>query len=153
MGSVNVRHRPFAVGIVRTVDAREVIAEMSRVFVARDWAAMRTLYHPDALVYTVTGGPDPLAADEVIAELERASEDFVYSVSAASTEPLDEHAAIVTGRMRRRLPRGGLEDAAHVWLLTVNDGLIYRQVVYRDRDEAVSAYARLGLALGLGDPS
>jgi hypothetical protein len=25
--------------------------------------------------------------------------------------------------------------------------------VYRDRDEAVSAYARLGLALGLGDPS
>ena len=78
----------------------------------------------------------------------------MYSVSAASTEPLDEHAAIVTGRMRRRLPRGGLEDAAHVWLLTVNDGLIYRQVVYRDRDEAVVRLraSRAGAGTG-GDPS
>jgi hypothetical protein len=79
------------------------------------------------------------------------------SIALTQTSPSPwarvEHAAIVTGRMRRRLPRGGLEDAAHVWLLTVNDGLIYRQVVYRDRDEAVSAYARLGLALGLGDSS
>ena len=91
---------------------------MSRVFAARDWRAMRALYHPDALILTVTGGPEPLDADEVIAELERVSHDLVYSVTASATIALDEHAAIVTGRMRRRLPQEGFEEAGHVWLLT-----------------------------------
>ena len=136
---------------MRSVDAGELVAEMSRVFAARDWPAMRALYHPKALVFTVTGGPSPLAADEVIAELERASQDLVYSVRGSDPVPLDEHAAIVTGRMRRRVPRGGFEDAGHVWLLTVRDGLLYRQAVYDDPAEAVSAYERLGLTLGVSD--
>jgi hypothetical protein len=136
---------------VRIVDAQSVVDEMSRVFAARNWPAMRALYHPRALILTVTGGPRPLSADEIIAELERASDDFVYSVSSTATEPLDEHAVVITGRMRRRLPLGGLEDAPHVWLLTVQEELIYRQAVYRDRDEAADAYLRLGPGLGVND--
>jgi hypothetical protein len=59
---------------------------------------------------------------------------------------------MVTGRMRHGLPGGGFEDAAHVWLLTVREGLIYRQGVYRDPDEAAEEYERLGATLGLSDP-
>lgn len=133
------------------MNCEQVVAELSKVFASRDWSAMRALYHGDAKIVTVTGGPDPLGADAVIAELERASDDFVYLVTAADTLPIDDHAAIVTGRMRRRLPERGFEDAAHVWLLTVRDGLVYRQCVYHDASQALEAYERLGVTLGMGD--
>jgi hypothetical protein len=135
------------------VNAEDVVAELSRVFATRDWRAIRALYHPHALVFTVTGGPKALAADEVVAELERASQDFIYFVTGSDPAALDEHAAVVTGRIRRRMPEGGFEDAAHVWLLTVREGLIYRQGVYRSPEEARAAYASLGVTLGVGDPS
>lgn len=131
------------------VDAAEVIANLSRIFASGDWRALRTLYHPDALVLTVTGGPNPLTADAVVAELERASKDAVYFVQGSEPTALDEHAALVSGRLRWRLPQGGFEEAGHVWLLTVRDGLIYRQGVYGDIAAAVDAYKRLGLTLGL----
>jgi hypothetical protein len=134
------------------VDAAAVVAELSRVFTSRhrDWSAMRALYHPDALILTVTGGPEPLPADDVIAELERASQDVWYSVRGMDPVPLDEVAVVVTGRMRRRMETGGFEDAGHVWLLTVRDGLIFRQGVYSTPEEATDAYRRLGVTLGLG---
>jgi hypothetical protein len=135
--------------IVRAVDARVVIAELSRTFAARNWRAMEALYHPDALILTVTGGPEPLRAGEVIAELERASDDIWYSVSAEAPVVLDEHAVVVVGRMRRTVQRRGFEDASHVWLLTVVDGLIYRQGVFLRPEEAVDAYRSLGVSLGL----
>ena len=133
------------------VDAAEVIAQLYRVFDARarDWAAMAALYHPHALIVTVTGGPDPLPADKLIAELQRASEDTWYTVTSWKTVGVDEHAVIVSGRMRRSVPRGGFEDAAHVWLLTVSDDLIYRQGVYGSEEEAADAYRRLGVSLGI----
>jgi hypothetical protein len=141
----------FVPGIVRSVNAAEVIAELSLVFAARDWPAMRALYHPEALIFTVTGGPAPLGADEIVAELERASQDFVYFVTGSDPVALDDDAAIVTGRIRRRMPQGGFEDAAHVWLLTVRHGLIYRQGVYRDTSEAEAEYRRLGISLGVSE--
>ena len=128
-----------------------MVGELSRVFASRDWPAMRALYHPKALILTVTGGPAPLAADEVVAELERASQDLIYFVTGSDPTALDEHAAVVTGRIRRRMPEGGFEDAAHVWLLTVRDSLIYRQGVYRTREEASVDYERLGVGLGVKD--
>ena len=128
-----------------------MVGELSRVFASRDCPAMRALYHPKALILTVTGGPAPLAADEVVAELERASQDLIYFVTGSDPTALDEHAAVVTGRIRRRMPEGGFEDAAHVWLLTVRDSLIYRQGVYRTREEASVDYERLGVGLGVKD--
>jgi ketosteroid isomerase-like protein len=147
-----VVHGPDRTGIVLCVHAEDVVAELFQAFTARDWRAMRTLYHPRALIFTVTGGPAPLVASQVIGELERASKELAYSVSASETVAFDEHAVMVTGRMRRGLPGGGFEDAAHVWLLTVRDGLIYRQGVYQDPDEAAEEYERLGATLGLNDP-
>ena len=65
---------------------------------------------------------------------------------------LDEHAAIVAGRMRRRLPHEGFEEAGHVWLLTVRDDLIYRQSVHHEAEEAAAAYRAGGLTLGRRRP-
>jgi hypothetical protein len=134
------------------VDAVDVVAELFRHFTARNWREMRTLYHPSALIFTVTGGPAPLPAGEIIGELERASQDLVYSVRGDPGIPLDENAVVVTGVMRRRLPQGGFEEAGHTWLITTRDDLIYRQGVYNDVREATDAYARLGVTLGEPDP-
>ena len=128
-----------------------MLGEMSRLFTARDWTAMRALYHPDARILTVTGGPEFLGADEIVLELERASEHSTYSVKPSGQVVLDEHAAIVTGRMRRPVTPRGFEDAGHVWLITIRDGLVYRQVIYQDTEEATAAYRSLGVALGIGE--
>ena len=131
------------------MDAEDVVAELSRIFPLGDWRAIRALYHPDARILTVMGGATPLTADELVERLELASQDFVYSVNGSPPVPLDQHAVIVTGRMRRRLPQGGFEDAGHLWVLTVVDGLIYRQGVYHDQQSAIDAYHQLGISLGL----
>jgi hypothetical protein len=128
-----------------------VVEELARVFTARDWRAMRALYHPDALILTVTGGPEPLTADEIIAELERVSQDLVYTVTASAPVAIDEHAVIITGRMRRRLPQEGFEEAGHVWLLTIRDDLIYRQSVHHESEDAIAAYRAGGVTLGVDD--
>jgi hypothetical protein len=131
------------------VAAADVITELARVFERGDWAAMGRLYHPRALLATVTGGGVALSAEEVISQLELASGDFVFSVRGSRPAALDEHAAIVTGFMRRRMPTGGWEEARHVWLLTVRDDLIYRQAVYSDARSAAAAYERFGIDLGM----
>jgi ketosteroid isomerase-like protein len=131
------------------VPATDVITELARVFERGDWPAMGRLYHPQALLATVTGGGAALTAEEVIRQLELASDDFVFSVRGSQPAALDEHAAIVTGFMRRRMPTGGWGEARHVWLLTVRDDLIYRQGVYPDARSAAAAYERLGIELGM----
>jgi hypothetical protein len=131
------------------VNAEAVIHRLARVYTARDWAELRTLYHPEAAILTVTGGPSPLGAGEIVDELQRASSDLVYFVEGSPPIAVDEHAAIVTGRMRWRRPHGAYEDASHVWLFTVRDGLIYRQGVYGHEAEAIAAYERLGVELGV----
>jgi hypothetical protein len=137
------------------MDAVDVVASLARFFNPswRDWSAMRALYHPDALLQTVTGGPDPLSADDLIAELERAASGTWYSVTSQEPVVLDKHAVLMIGRMRRSVPGGGLEDAGHVWLLTVRDGLIYRQGLFGSREEAADAYLRCGVSLGMGAES
>ena len=125
------------------------MARLDAAFTARDWSAMRRLYHPDALIFTVTGGPNPFPADSVIAELERASNDAIYKVTAAPPRSLDEHAAVITGSVRWRTPSGAFEDASHTWLITVKDELVYRQAIYATPADAIAAYAELGLNLGV----
>ena len=90
-----------------------------------------------------------MPANTLIAELQRAAQDTWYTVRSWKTLAIDEHAVIVSGRMRRSVPRGGFEDAAHVWLLTVSDDLIYRQGVSGTEQEAAGAYRQLGVSLGI----
>ena len=136
------------------MNAADVMAKLAHVYRARagDWDALRALYHPDARLVTVTGGPEPLPVDGLISELQRASEDTWYSVKSTKAVVVDEHAVIFVGRMRRSVSGGGFEDAGHVWLLTVQDGLIYRQGVYGTAEEAAAAYQELGVSLGMSGP-
>jgi ketosteroid isomerase-like protein len=137
--------------VTRSRDAADVVADLHRLYTAEagDLSALREVYHPDALLVTVTGGPDPLPVDRLLAQLEQASRDTWYSVTSWKTDVVDAHAVIVSGRMRRSVPGGGFEDAGHVWLLTVSGGLIYRQGVYGTVEQAAAAYEELGISLGI----
>jgi ketosteroid isomerase-like protein len=133
------------------MNAADVVAKLERAYRARegDWSALRALYHPDARLMMVTGGPDPLTVDGLFSQLAQATQDTWYSVKTTKTLVIDEHAVVLVGRMRRSVPGGGFEDAGHVWLLTVRDGLIYRQGVYSTAEEAAAAYQVLGVSLGI----
>jgi ketosteroid isomerase-like protein len=137
------------------MSAADVVAKLQRAYRSRagDWSALRALYHPDARLAMVAGGPGPVSADDLITQLQQAAEDTWYSVTTTKTVVVDEHAVLFTGRMRRSVPGGGFEDASHVWLLTIRDGLIYRQGVYASADEAVAAYRELGVSLGMSGDS
>jgi hypothetical protein len=133
------------------VDALAVVSKLSRIFGSSDWEAMRALYHPEALLQTVTRGSEPVTPDELIAGLERASRDTWFSVQSWKNIAIDDHAVIIVGRMRRSMPSGGFEDVSHVWLLTVRDGLIYRQGVFSTADAAADTYRHFGMSLGVAD--
>ena len=136
------------------MNAADVAAKLAHAYRARagDWDGLRALYHPDARLVTVTGGPEPLPVDGLISELQRAADDTWYSVKSTKAEVVDEHAVLFVGRMRRSVAGGGFEDAGHVWLITVQDGLIYRQGVYGTPEEATAAYRELGVTLGMSGP-
>ena len=135
------------------MDAAYVVGKLVDLFRREelDLSAMRALFHPDARLRTIVGGPQVLTAGEAITSLEQARRDGWFAVTLEAPVALDEHAATLRGRVRRSVPGGGFADDGHSWTLTVRDGLIYRQCVYAFAGEAAAAYQQLGVCLGIVD--
>ena len=56
---------------------------------------------------------------------------------------------LVSAQLRYPLEQGGLADSQRTWLLTFKDGLVWRTRFYRSEANARSAYAQLGIDLGI----
>ncbi len=120
----------------------------------QDWARLRALYHDDALLSTVAAQHEILPPDELIAVFRRLATDSVYEVDGATTEILDDSAALVVGRIRYPLSGGGFGDGNRSWVLTMKDELLYRTCAYATPARAREAYAEHGVTLGIvPDPS
>jgi len=120
---------------------------ISDAFVSRDWERLRSLYHDEARISSVAAGDRILSADgliEVLAAIEGGS----YSTDDVATEALDENAVVVLGLVRAR-DEVGIMFTPSTWLLTFQDGLVWRSKAYRSPEEARSAYQEHGLDLGM----
>jgi hypothetical protein len=111
------------------------------------WTTIRTLYHDDARIISVAGGPQPLGPDETIAAMRRASSGIVFSIAFGTPEAIDDHAVIVSGTLERRTPTGNT-ITRRVWLLVFRDGLLYRMRACHNRAEARGEYDSHGSNLG-----
>jgi limonene-1,2-epoxide hydrolase len=131
-------------GVIRIVRATQ------RAFAAADWAALRTLYHDDALLQTIAGGNVFRGPDETIAAMRAASAATAYHATWERVEALDDAAAVIVGRVRYAVDDRTVADDPRVWLYTVRGDRVFRIGTYGSASAARAAYRDLGASLGVG---
>jgi hypothetical protein len=112
----------------------------------RDWARLRSLCRPDALLVLRMTEGKALTVDDAIDVLRENAAAGAYEPTHYYIGDLDEQAAIAVGTVI------GPNDQTpkHLcWLLTFVDGLLYRQALSATADEAERLYREHGLELGL----
>lgn len=114
----------------------------------KDWATLRTLFHPDTLIGTFAGGGRPESPELALKRLRDAHQDFIYRADVAQMVELDEQAVVLDGRVQYR-DAHGMADVERSWLYVVRDGLLYRSAIYRTQGEARNEYASRGPTLGV----
>ena len=114
----------------------------------KDWAMLRTLFHPEALIGTFAGGGRPEKPELALSRLRDAHQDFIYHADVAHMIELDEQAVLLDGRVQYR-DAYGMADVERSWLYVVRDGLLYRSAMYRTQSEARNEYASRGPTLGV----
>lgn len=129
----------------------ELARNLVSVFERRDWALLKSLYHPDARLPTETGGRQPLRPAELISVLQNASNDVLYDFEIGSFMDLDERSALGSGSLRLRLPTGGFADSTKYWIYVFRDDLLWRSGVYTTAIKAREAFVTQGHTLGIED--
>ena len=122
---------------------------VSVAYTSRNWSRLRSLYHEEAVLTPIAAYEELLTPDEIIELFKELVHDPIYELGAMRTVPLDDKAAMVSGRLRFRLQSGGFGDGFRAWVLTYNDGLLYRSRAYNSEEEARAAYAEHGIELGI----
>ena len=81
--------------------------------------------------------------------MEAARESLVYDADIESVRVLDEHAAVLKGRVQHRAEDGRIVQAERVWLYVVVDDKLFRSQVFETERAAIETYRRLGINLGV----
>jgi ketosteroid isomerase-like protein len=127
----------------------ELLEHVAAAYNRKDWRALRALYHDEARLCTSAAGDRVVGPDELMDVFEEL-EDSSYAVGTTTTRALDEHAVLVSGRLRYPRPGGGMGDGHRSWILTFKDGLVWRSCFYRSDDDARAAYEKHGIDLDIG---
>lgn len=115
--------------------ARRVFNAIDR----RDREALGGLIHPEAsLEMAMARGDLVQGRASVLAALESGWQE-VHSLSIRQLRPVSETTVIIVGRSRHPSPMGGHADSACVWLCEYRDGMLWRQRLFSDIDEALGA--------------
>ena len=125
---------------VKQPRVKELVGRLITAFSERDWDAVAELYHPEAELSTVASGAQALTGAEMIERFKKATADGVYEVEVDGIEEIDPSTCIASGRVRSRLPGGGMADSPKSWLYVFRDGLLWRGSIHASRDEALTAY-------------
>ena len=121
---------------------------LADAFNARQWDAVRALYHDDALLCTVAAQHEILGPDELMKVFARL-DDTNYAIGQQQrVVPIDDNAIMVLASLRYENTRGVAHDQK-CWLLTFKDDLVFRSRDYTGEEAARAAYAENGLELGI----
>jgi hypothetical protein len=135
--------------VIRLPSAVELVRPMVSMYRRGNWDGLRSCYHEDALLCTLSSGTVPVSGDETI-ELLQEHEKTLFELSEElEFVRFDEDACVVEGRARYPLEGGGFADSHIFWLFTFKDGLMYRSAFFHSRSEAYRAYLEHGVTLGI----
>jgi hypothetical protein len=111
---------------------------------------MRACLHDGAIVETVASEWLPLAADEAVEAIRTAlRRDPFYLEGAWSYDELAPEIVLTVMPVRERSSSGGVHHLNVQRLTSGSGGLIWRQKLFRSREEAVDCLAGKGVTLGL----
>jgi hypothetical protein len=133
-------------GGTRSLELTEAVND---AYQRADWPALRALYHDDALLSPIAAQHEIVNPDALVRLLAHVTSETVYEIDGTETIAIDDHAALVTGRIRFPLPAGGFGEGQRTWLLTYKDDLLYRTCAFTSPAKARAAYAEHGLDLGI----
>jgi hypothetical protein len=128
------------------VPSRALLDRLADAY-AQGSTALPSLYHEDALVCIAADPDTAITRDELFGRPELLRRTSL--IGPVERIPIDERAGLLHAAARVATPEGGFRSTRLVWLLTFKEGLVYRQRIHDSRDDAVAAYARDGLDLGL----
>ena len=109
---------------------------------AGDMEALRALYHPDIIVRTVEGWPEPgpyVGRDAVIREWKRQREAFDANALEIVGDYIDVGDRVVVRVIWRGAGAGPEADIEVTSLLTVRDGMVLATELFWDHAEALKA--------------
>jgi ketosteroid isomerase-like protein len=107
---------------------------------ARDRDAVARLVHPTAeLEMAMARGQTVRGREAVLATLEAAWA-RVHSLRIDEAEVLSPMTVLLCGRSRHPIEPGGFADTGVFWLCTYRDGLLWRQRVFENVDDARAAW-------------
>jgi hypothetical protein len=127
------------------------IAELQLSLRRREWAGVRSCFHPEGLIESVASG-QVLGRDDTVAAMQSAVDDGVYSMSEWTIEQLDDADTVLAwGGVRYRTPDDPTRtsDGTIFWLTTGRASLVWRVRVFKSRDAALEHLEAHGHTLGL----
>ena len=122
------------------MDAARVVALGMQLYAAGDFDRLRRHVHPDAEVQMAFLHGDVARGPDGLAQALRSAAGSLHRPRMDGIEAIDEHAAVMVGRVRYPIDGGGFGDRPAAWLNVVRDGLIWRVRVFNDVVEARQAY-------------
>ena len=133
--------------VVVPVPCRVLLDQVAEAYATGDAAALKALYAEDALICSAALPDTVLTRDEMFAR-----EDLLKRtalIGPIDLIPIDETAGLLRATVRTQSSAGVYRSAERVWLLTFQDGLIYRQRVLESREIAADLYRRHGVSLDI----
>lgn len=123
-----------------SMSATDLVERGMRLYAEGRLDALRDLVHPEAEIQMFFLDGDVARGPDGLARALQAAAATIHAPSATRFLALDDHAAMMVGRIRHNAERGWIDRSA-VWLTVVKDGLIWRTEVFSTEDDARSAYA------------
>jgi hypothetical protein len=121
------------------VDPVAVIQLGMRLYAEGRLDELKALVHPEAEIQMALLRDDVARGPDGLEEALRAAS-HLHAPRMDRIEPIDEHAAILVGRVRYPLDGGGFADRPAAWLDVLRDGLIWRVRLFSDARAARHAY-------------
>ena len=126
---------------------RVLLDQVTEAYTSRDVPALISLYDEGALICGAAQPDVIMGRDELFMRSDVLQR--TQLIGPIDVIPIDQTAGLLRA-MARSATNGRYQPAAErIWLLTVREGLVYRQRALDSREEAADLYARYGVELGM----
>ncbi len=126
-----------------TTPALAVVRAVNEAIRGRDYGRLRSLVHPDAVLYVDGVEPDPLVhgPDAFVEHLAALQRDTMYHQDAFLYGSLSATVVWTSTYVRLPIGRSGHAYERRWWLCAVRDGKLHRSASFSSESDARAAFA------------
>jgi hypothetical protein len=128
--------------------AAHLAAALYRAYRYGEWEGLAALVHPFARFMPLAGEGDAILGRDDLLALVAGRQGPAFGVDHVELTQLSTEAVLAVGQARWK-HAGSRPDGAGASIVTVKDGLLFRERAFASAPDAYRGYLRSGLALGL----